>query len=181
MVQCQCIKADGKTQCSRQAAANKPDKRFCWQHQSCYNIVGSTAVTKKQVSKKQITKKKQTPAQKKQQAAQQKQKVKKVQKKQQAAQKKQIAIPLPSPPAKKVWGDILDNYPTLKAFQEVGFAVVKLDKPYGAETFKYYQILCNGYKAGELAVSPIKNLEDALYKKLDALASQISYPCSKSK
>ncbi len=32
--QCQCLKSDGK-QCLRQAATNKPDKRFCWQHQKC--------------------------------------------------------------------------------------------------------------------------------------------------
>jgi uncharacterized protein YjbI with pentapeptide repeats len=34
MTRCQCTTKDG-TQCARDAATNKPDKRFCWQHQKC--------------------------------------------------------------------------------------------------------------------------------------------------
>jgi hypothetical protein len=41
MTRCQCIKSDG-VQCSRDAATNKPDKRFCWQHQKCKKIVGKS-------------------------------------------------------------------------------------------------------------------------------------------
>jgi hypothetical protein len=53
MVQCQCIKGDGN-QCTRQAVTNKPDKRFCWQHQKCKKIASgaSTDVVSSSAQKK---------------------------------------------------------------------------------------------------------------------------------
>lgn len=51
MVQCQCIKSDGK-QCTRDASTKKADNPlFCWQHQKCTKL--ATGVNKSQKIEKQ--------------------------------------------------------------------------------------------------------------------------------
>lgn len=85
---CQCLTNEG-IPCSRSASLKpEDDKRFCWQHQNCKNMIGSIGSVSAKPRKRQETEVEKQSAQKTEKQKTEKQKAEKLKKrKQQSAQK----------------------------------------------------------------------------------------------